>query len=150
MFEGSLLSKESKKALSTPQVLAYHDQPYSYGLTVGQDEGKPLIQHGGSVSGFQSSMMYFPEQKLSVVVLGNVGYFPADELALNLAHAALGEAVTLPAVRPSLTLTPEQFKKTEGTTSLREQNSASSSSRKTETSPCCPPEAPPLPAGRKP
>jgi len=45
---------------------------YAGGWFVGTQHGHPCLQHGGAIDGFSSSLAFFPEEDLSVVVLSNV------------------------------------------------------------------------------
>jgi hypothetical protein len=69
---------------------------YGFGLTVGSLDGHALISHGGGINGFISSNAWIPDAELSVTVLTNSSPSKADDLALQLARAALG----IPLVQP--------------------------------------------------
>lgn len=44
---------------------------YGYGLTVGTRGGDRIWQHGGSINGFDASVVMFPDRKLSVILFDN-------------------------------------------------------------------------------
>jgi D-alanyl-D-alanine carboxypeptidase len=44
---------------------------YGFGLQLTRMFEKPVIWHGGGISGFNSMLLYFPERKMTVVVLAN-------------------------------------------------------------------------------
>jgi CubicO group peptidase (beta-lactamase class C family) len=78
LFGGKLLKKETFDLLTTKQPGAVRNHPvfgtteYGLGITVGDQDG--IIQWGqtGYTDGFVSMDFYFPETKMSVIVLENV------------------------------------------------------------------------------
>lgn len=54
---------------------------YAFGLYRSKYKGLTCLDHGGSWVGFVAYMRRFPEQKFSVIVLGNHSLFPARQLA---------------------------------------------------------------------
>jgi hypothetical protein len=75
---------------------------YAFGLGVSTVKGHKVIAHGGAIEGFNSQLTYYPEGKVTVVVLANVNGTAAGELAGQLATLAFGETVTLSAERKEL------------------------------------------------
>lgn len=79
-FEGKLLKEETFQAMTTPQEKAIRNHPvfghteYGYGITV--DDNQDIIQWGqtGLAPGFVSMNFYFPQYKISVIVLENIEY----------------------------------------------------------------------------
>ncbi len=53
---------------------------YGFGVNISQYKGLPTIIHDGSLTSYTSVMVYFPEQRFSVVILMN--YSPADSYKL--------------------------------------------------------------------
>lgn len=47
--------------------------PYAFGLVVGEHRGRRFVEHAGGDAGFRAHFLRFPDQRLSVIVLGNVG-----------------------------------------------------------------------------
>jgi hypothetical protein len=54
-----------------------------------------LIEHGGGIEGFNTQLSYYPEEKLTVVVLGNLNGSSPGEIASKMAALAHGEKVVL-------------------------------------------------------
>ncbi len=83
---------------------------YAFGLDVGRYRGLPTVAHGGSLAGFRSQLLRFPEERTAVVVLCN---FPTAEpgrrarrvadvlLAGRLGEAEAPEAANQPGVSAS-------------------------------------------------
>jgi hypothetical protein len=66
--------------------------------------GHKAIQHGGGIEGFNTELAYYPDDNLTVVVLGNVNGGAPGEIATKLAALSHGETVTLPSERKEITL----------------------------------------------
>lgn len=102
LSEGKVLGPEGVKAFTTAQVHIGNEpgfQNYGYGVGVGSFAGKKVLAHGGNINGFNAMMLYFPEEKLSIVALSNLDGNGSNLLANDLAKVALGEEVTLPEPR---------------------------------------------------
>ena len=77
-----------------------------------------MISHEGGIDGFNTSLAYFPDDKLVVAVLANLNGPFAGQLASNLAKVAYDEKVVLPTERKEITVSPEILKKYVGTYEL--------------------------------
>lgn len=97
LFGGKLLSAASLEKMTTP-----FKSSYAFGLGVSTVKKHKVIAHGGAIEGFNSQLTYYPEGKVTVVVLANVNGTAAGELAGQLATLAFGETVTLSAERKEL------------------------------------------------
>jgi CubicO group peptidase (beta-lactamase class C family) len=83
-FEGQLLKANTFKLMTTKQDKAIRNHPifgitaYGYGITVDDKDG--IIQWGqtGYAPGFASMNYYFPQKKISIIVLENVIYDTSD------------------------------------------------------------------------
>lgn len=62
---------------------------YAFGLAVHTVNGHRLMEHDGGIDGFDTDMAYYPEDKLTVVVLGNLNGDAPEEIAIKLAAVAL-------------------------------------------------------------
>src|SRR6185295_9146238 len=66
LVNGRVVSKASYEEMTTPFMLASGKETgYGMGLQLDVQAGKPCVWHGGSINGFNSVLMYFPEAKLS-------------------------------------------------------------------------------------
>lgn len=102
LFGGKLLSAASLERMITP-----FKSGYACGLAVETKDGHKVIQHGGGIEGFNTQLTFYPDDKLTVVVLGNVNGAAPAEIAAKLAAIAHGEAVKLPAERKEITIEPK-------------------------------------------
>jgi CubicO group peptidase (beta-lactamase class C family) len=83
VFGGKLLSPASLQKMTTP-----FKETYACGLGVRTINGHKIISHGGGIEGFQTFLAYYPDDRLTVVVLANLtGSDPAPR-ALELATIA--------------------------------------------------------------
>ncbi len=91
LFGGKVLSASSLKKMATP-----FRNNYAFGLVVHTMNGHKVIEHGGGIEGFNAVLAYYPEEKLTVIVLGNVSGSAPQEIAAKLAAVVYGEKVVLP------------------------------------------------------
>ncbi|MCU1261924.1 MAG: beta-lactamase [Bryobacterales bacterium] len=100
LFGGKLLQTASLEKMTTP-----FKSNYAFGLQVDTAGGHKVFEHGGGIEGFVTELEYYPDDKLTVVVLENVnGATPPGEIAKKLAALARGESVKLPGERKEITL----------------------------------------------
>jgi CubicO group peptidase (beta-lactamase class C family) len=91
LFGGKVLSASSLQKMATP-----FRNNYAFGLVVHAMNGHKVIEHGGGIEGFNTMLAYYPEEKLTVIVLGNVSGSAPQEIAAKLAAVVYGEKVVLP------------------------------------------------------
>jgi CubicO group peptidase (beta-lactamase class C family) len=101
LMGGKLLSAASLQKMTTP-----FKSDYAFGLAVRSVNGHKLIEHGGGIEGFNTELAYYPEEKLTVIVLANLNGQAPGEIASSLAALARGEKVVLPAERREVTVPP--------------------------------------------
>jgi len=63
--------------------------PYGFGLVVDAHQGKPTLHHGGDSAGVHCYFLRFPEESLSVVILGNASTIKASNLVYEVADLLL-------------------------------------------------------------
>jgi CubicO group peptidase (beta-lactamase class C family) len=85
LFGGKVLQAASLQKMTTP---FKHD--YAFGLGVHTTAGHKVIEHNGGIEGFNTDLAYYPDDQLTVVVLGNLNG-PAGEIGEKLGAAALGQ-----------------------------------------------------------
>lgn len=110
LFGGKLLSAASLAKMTTP-----FKEHYAFGLGVGTaGNGQKLFEHGGGVNGFNTKMLYVPEQRLTVIVLANLNGPAAENIATDLRKIALHEKGILPSDRVAVRLSPAQLARVAG------------------------------------
>ena len=112
LFGGKLLKAASLEKMTTP-----FKNNYAMGLGVETSGGHKVIEHGGGIEGFNTELEYYPEDKLTVVVLRNVNVGGGDpgQIAKQLAAVAHGEAVKLTSEREEITVDPTVLSRYVGT-----------------------------------
>jgi CubicO group peptidase (beta-lactamase class C family) len=80
------------ETLHTRGVLSSGDTlSYAFGLQLGEYRGLPTVEHGGTMMGFRTVQLRFPEERTSVVVLCNLGTIDPSELARAVADVVLAD-----------------------------------------------------------
>lgn len=88
--EGVAVSPASYERMTVDAAVpAWERTRVGYGLMMGEIQGHPMIFHGGSLAGFNSVMLHFPADALTIVVLAN-GPMPVQNVAAEVARAVLG------------------------------------------------------------
>lgn len=106
LYSGKVLSAASLQKMTTPA-----KDNYAMGLVVSTENGHRKFSHGGSIEGFNTSLAYYPDDKLAVVVLGNVNGGAPDQIARQLGEVVHGQRVVLPTERKEVTLPPDTLAK---------------------------------------
>jgi CubicO group peptidase (beta-lactamase class C family) len=81
---------------------------YASGLFIGTHRGRRMVSHSGGWRGFRAEMVRFPEQRLSVICLANIGTAHPTALALRVAELYLpdGEDGTSPTAAEATSAAP--------------------------------------------
>jgi CubicO group peptidase (beta-lactamase class C family) len=101
LFGGKLLTPASLLKMTTPV-----KNDYAFGLIVRTNNGRRTISHNGGIEGFNTALFYYPDDKVTVVVLSNMNGPTADELTPKLGAMALGLPVLLPSERKEIVVPP--------------------------------------------
>jgi len=104
LFGGRLLSKASLQKMTTP----YKDN-YALGLAVETVEGHEVVSHAGGIEGFNTNLAYYPEDRLTIAVLGNLNGAAPTLIGNQLAAVLHGQAVTLPSERQTVAVRAERL-----------------------------------------
>lgn len=99
LFEGELLSTESLAKMTTPNL-----EGYGYGLTIMTTDKGTQIWHNGSINGFSSMMVYYPDESLLLVGLSNIRSPDVDTIVAHLDALAHGQPVILHSERKEISL----------------------------------------------
>lgn len=89
--EGGLLSDASRRQMATAGRLADGTPiPYGLGLFILAMNGTTKIDHYGNTPGFRSEIAYYPDARLTVVVLANTNPARTDVLESRISRMLLG------------------------------------------------------------
>jgi CubicO group peptidase (beta-lactamase class C family) len=64
---------------------------YGYGWFIGKILDRPVIAHGGMMAGYTAMFLRFPDERMTIIVLRNVGMEIYDRLEIELARNVFGE-----------------------------------------------------------
>ena len=71
VFSGKVLQEDTLRKAFTAVTQSGAGRKYGYGWTIGRERGLPVISHAGGLNGFQSNLVRFPEQNVTIVALHN-------------------------------------------------------------------------------
>ena len=97
LFGNQVVNAESLGRMTTP-VRLNNDSvtTYGYGLGIGTLDGHRSISHGGGINGFITQLSYYPDDDITVAVLGNLGGAPSGRVAQLIARLMLGLSLPPP------------------------------------------------------
>ena len=104
LFGGKLLSPASMKTMTTPV-----KNDYAFGVMVRNTGGRTVVSHSGGIEGFNTYLAYYPDDRVTIVVLANLNGPAADQIGAALGSVVHGGTVTLPSERKEIALTPAQL-----------------------------------------
>jgi CubicO group peptidase (beta-lactamase class C family) len=115
------IAKDTLFARRVPQVATSKESGYGMGLSISQQLGITVIEHGGAITGYHSTMLWLPEHNVGAVLLTNAdggafirGNFKRKLLEVlfdgkpeadaNIAAAAKNRQIALDAGRKQMTI----------------------------------------------
>ena len=113
LFGGKLLTAASVQKMTTP-----FRNDYAFGLIVNTANGHKVISHNGGIEGFNTYLAYYPDDKLTVVVLANLNGPVPDEMGPKLGALAHGETAQLTSERKEIAVSREILARYVGTYEL--------------------------------
>jgi CubicO group peptidase (beta-lactamase class C family) len=97
LFGGKILRSESLEKMIAP-----NKGDFGLGVRVTQEDGIKLISHTGGIQGFVADLRYYPEKRLSVIVLSNTESKETLELSQLLSKEALSGTLPVSLRRATL------------------------------------------------
>jgi CubicO group peptidase (beta-lactamase class C family) len=95
-WEGGLFGRRLLSAASLQKMTTPFKGDYAFGLGVLTINGHKTIGHTGGIEGFNTALNYYPDDKLTIVVLANQSNKAPLEIETKLAAFVHGESVELP------------------------------------------------------
>jgi len=77
---------------------------YAFGLVSSLNKGRRIIAHDGGIDGFNTSMAYYPDTRIVVIALSNVGGSAPGAITGALGGIAHGDTFTLTSERKAITV----------------------------------------------
>ena len=106
LYTDQVLPDAAREQMFTP----FKDN-YAYGWAINPEgkstSGKRQVGHGGGINGFSTMITRVPDDRLVVIVLGNVEDVNAGAIARDLLAIAYGRPFQEPVERTSITVKPE-------------------------------------------
>lgn len=91
LTSGKVVSPESFAQMTSPTVLpSGKDTGYGFGLQIDEFAGRRRILHGGGIFGFNSMLLWLPDQDFHVAVISNGETLSSSDVADAIARAVLG------------------------------------------------------------
>ncbi len=66
---------------------------YAFGLTIREHRGLRVVEHGGALGGYRSTIVRIPDERFSVIVLANVSTAQPGSLAMQVVELALADRI---------------------------------------------------------
>ena len=87
LYADKLIPKDLRDKMLTPYLPMsnFAGFSYGYGSMIGEIAGRRAVGHAGRIEGFSSLNMYFPDDKVAVVILSNQRDPPAYDIGIRLA-----------------------------------------------------------------
>jgi CubicO group peptidase (beta-lactamase class C family) len=106
LFSDKLLTAKSRELMMTP----FKDN-YAYGLRVDTRLNRKVVSHGGGINGFNTYLLRFPHEKVTVAVLRNANYGApgTTQIAQDLAAILLGEKYEMPSTQVAVKVDPKLY-----------------------------------------
>ncbi|MEK7724788.1 MAG: serine hydrolase, partial [Acidobacteriota bacterium] len=108
---GKILSKKSVEAMFTPFREMYPGTGYAYGFWSNQQFGRRRIAHGGNATGFITYFAYYPEDRVTVIVLSNNQRGSSGKINDVLSAITFGEKYEIPKERKAISVAPSALEK---------------------------------------
>jgi hypothetical protein len=91
LTSGKVVSPESYALMSTPTVLpGGKTKDYGFGLLIDEFEGHRRIQHAGGIFGFNSELLWLPDEDVHIAVISNGEPLSSEKVADAIAYAVAG------------------------------------------------------------
>lgn len=101
---GSALKDDQRKAMFTPG-----EATYGLGWFIQTEDKRKSIFHTGSLPGYRSILATYPEERVTVVLVGNTDQ-RLGQISRDLAAIVFGEAVIVPRAHHIIEAEPNQFR----------------------------------------
>jgi CubicO group peptidase (beta-lactamase class C family) len=108
LYNDKLLSRKTQEVMFTPAIGEYGPAPnYGYGWYINRQFNRRAISHPGGVPGFTGMITRFPDDKVVIILLGNLENSQVIRASRDLAAIVFGEKYEIPAERISVKIEPK-------------------------------------------
>jgi CubicO group peptidase (beta-lactamase class C family) len=91
LYTEKLVSKRALDTMFTP-----FKDGYAYGFGIGEQYGLKTIGHGGGIEGFATFIRRFPNERATVIVLGNIQNADSQQITGAIARILLADKMAIP------------------------------------------------------
>lgn len=109
LYGTTLLSEASRRSMFTPG-----KAPYGLGWEISERGGRREVSHSGSIDGFKSNYIRFPEEDACIIFLSNYFDSKGPQICKALTALLFGEPYELPKERKVITLPTEVLERYAG------------------------------------
>ena len=102
LWEQGLYGDKVLSAASLKKMTTSFKENYGCGLMIHTVNGHLEFEHGGGIEGFNTEMAFYPDDKLTIIVLGNLNGGAPGDIAAKLGAVAHGEKVVLQSERKEI------------------------------------------------
>jgi len=112
LYSNVLLSTNSLTKIFTPynaEANDTHPSGYGYGWNIHRLHNRNVVSHLGGIEGFSSLIHRYIDEKICIIILGNIENLDRFRIAKGLAAILLGEEYQLPKKRTAITVDPSFY-----------------------------------------
>jgi len=99
LYTDKVLSKKSLQEMWTPVL-----NEYGYGWTISDKSGHRRIEHSGGIDGFSADIARYPDDRLTIIVLGNNEAVSAAKLEMQLAAIMFDQPYDVPVIKEPIAI----------------------------------------------
>lgn len=114
LYSERIVSNATRQQMFTPG-----NGDYGLGWETGSYKGKRELGHSGSIEGFKSMILRYPESETCIIFLSNYWNTPGQEICDNLKAIVFNEPYKLPVSRVFVSLPADELKAFEGEYSFK-------------------------------
>jgi CubicO group peptidase (beta-lactamase class C family) len=105
LWDQALYTEKLVKRTTLDAMFKPFKNNYGYGFSIEKRFGLNTISHGGAINGFTTFISRYPDEKTTIIVLGNLDGISTGQVASDLARIALSDKIVMPPtakVEPSI------------------------------------------------
>lgn len=117
-FEGNIWDDEIKEKIFTPHTKGVNnnDDSYGYGWFIRSSNDHYKLAHyvGGGTFGCSAISVWYPTEKMAIIILSNISTLPVNELWSDLETIIFNKPFKLPEIKRDLKISFDQLEKFKG------------------------------------
>jgi CubicO group peptidase (beta-lactamase class C family) len=109
LFGNSIFKKEILSSMFTPYIKIDGQKSYGYGFRINNLNGRNVFEHSGGIEGFSTNFRRYVDDKVSIIMLGNIEGLDRETISTNLAAIVFNEEYKLPKNRVAIDIEPKIY-----------------------------------------